>query len=215
MGRDYKMAELYPHTKKLSSTQFSDYEKDPFEFHLRWVLGVEMKKSPALIAGLAFSEVFADRSFDLAGTCRAGGVSEKVIDRLTSAISKFPILPFEDCEVEQVAQYRGWEFRSTLDGYVPSMFDIIENKTSGLEWTQEKVNFLDQLTFQAWVHWKLKGFPPRKIIVNVVDTSGRAKMPILVFKTSRTVKCLKEFEKRVDAVIDGIEAGNFTQKLYD
>lgn len=213
--RDYNSKELYPNTKTLSSSQFLDYLKDPFEFHLKWVLGVNGKEGPALKFGKIFSEAYADRSYDYHKE-----LSEDQANIITRALPFLPELPKKFCEYPLRPKFKGWTIRITLDGFEPEKYQIIENKTGAegngwvVGWTQERVNSSDQLTLQSWGFWKIKGVPPTRTILNFIPTSKNPKSPVQIFRTTRSIKYLKLFERKVEAVIENIEAGNFTRKLY-
>jgi hypothetical protein len=93
-------------------------------------------------------------------------------------------------------------------------YTIVENKTGTTVWDQERVNGNDQLTFQAFVHWRKYGIPPRKIIVNWVDCRPSATQRIHTFQTTRSIRHLEQFEARVETVIANLEAENFTKPVY-
>ncbi len=210
--RDYKREELYPHTKVLSSTQVSDYEKNPAEFYAEWVATMTRTQSPAMLVGLAFSELYADRSFNHSEWLLERFVSVKMIDKLTQAITFFP-KPYEP-ELELRPKLGAWTIRVTLDDYIRKSLTIIENKTGKIAWTQERVNYSDQLTIQAWAHWKLYGVVPRSIILNWVNLNSGGKL-IHTFKTTRSLKAVKQYEQRILTIIKNIHAGNFSKALYD
>jgi len=216
---EYDSKSLYPYTKTLSSSQFLLYEKDPPAFYIEYVLGVRRTQNVKMLAGSAFSYLYQFRDFPITqflvgkkvpSGSRLGGLFERVIKQL-------PVTP---AEVVQVCEFKGWRFRATLDGYVYDQLTIIENKTGGATmahpdgWTQERVNFDDQLTFQAWVHWHLVNVIPKRILLNWVDTRPSSKKALHQFKTTRSTKNLQNFERRVEAVIAGIEAENWTKKVY-
>ena len=204
--RDYKFESIYPNKKVLSSSQFLSYERDPRQFFIEYVLGARRKPSKPMMIGLAFSELYADRNFDVASYLAENKIPRRIISLLRNAVVRFPIC--KDCEYELIGDFKGWKFRATLDGFAEP--DIIENKTGQTEWTQERADTNDQITFQAWAYWKKYGVPPRKIMLNWVNTSASSKQMIVSYQTHRSIKQLKEFEKRVEIVIENIEGGNFT-----
>jgi hypothetical protein len=216
---EYKSDDLYPHTKRLSSSQFLKYEKDPAEFFAEYVLGVKQKSNPKMLAGSAFSYLYEHRDFPITTFLKQEKVpaAARLGDLFERCVRQMPVLP---AEVEMICGFKGWEFRATLDGYAENDMIIIENKTGGATrafpdgWTQERVNFDDQLTFQAWCHWQYRNVIPKKILLQWVDTRPSAKQPLTTFKTTRSTKNLKNFEKRVETVITNLEAGNFTNPLY-
>ena len=110
----YKSEDLYPHKKVLSSSQFSDYEKDPAKFFSDWCL---LKREPSvpMLVGSIFSELFRNRDFDYRSALLEIGAKKHIADLFGNIISKFPKVP---AEVEVRAEYKGWGFRATLDGYV-------------------------------------------------------------------------------------------------
>ena len=216
--RDYKAHELYPNSKTLSSTQLLDYAQDPHKFHVRWMLGGDSAKSKAMLFGSAFSEAYADRSWDYHSFCLQHGIPKRLIQLLGKVLPLFPELKKRECEFEMRVKYRGWTIRVTLDGFISKELIVIENKTGQLMWTQEVADNTLQITLQQWAVWKKKGQKPKKHYVNWVDTSTRATKLIHTFETKRTVTQLKAFERGfLDLIIDGLEAGNFTQpvKLWD
>lgn len=229
--RDYKSNELYPYTKILSSSQFLCYEKDPWEFYLTYEMGCSRKEGPALKVGRVLAEAYADREYPVLQELmklkknKEISISYDVMDRVCRMLPL--IKKAEKVEHEVIASIgRGWKIRATLDGYNPSAYEIIENK-SGLEateytknnniemgWDQERVNFSDQITFQALAHRLKFKVPPSRIVVNYINMSPKAVKPLESFRTTRGIRSLEMMQIRVEKVIEGIEAKNWTQKLY-
>jgi len=212
--RDYNAKALYPHHKKLSSTQVLDYAKDPALFHLRWVDGVPMKMSPALAFGIGFAEAYADRNFDYKTYMLKYKVAKRLISHMDYVLPMFPELPKGCAEYELICEHRGWKFRITLDGFLEDQGMVIENKTGQLVWDQNVCDNHPQITMQSWAYRKKYGKLAKKIMVNWVDTSTQAKKPIHTFHVKRSISELNVFEKNViDKVIDNLEAGNFSNKF--
>ena len=208
---EYDFKSLYPYTKTLSSSQIILYEQDPAAFYTEYVLGVRRPASTAMMVGSIFSELHRDRSFDFKTALTEAKAIKRIADLFEMVIRQFPVVP---AEIELFGEHKGWKVRATLDGFVESEYTIIENKTGQVEWTQERTNFSDQITIQAWCHWKKYSILPRRILLNWVNTAARAQRPLTTYKTSRSVKALRMFEARLDAVIAGIEAENWTVPIY-
>jgi len=214
---EYDFKSLYPYTKTLSSSQIILYEEDPAAFYTEYVLGVRRPASVAMMVGSIFSELHRDRNFDFKTALAEAKAIKRITDLFEQVIRQFPVVP---AEIELHGEHKGWKVRATLDGFVESEYTIIENKTGGKTrehpegWTQERTNFSYQITIQAWCHWKKYGVLPRRILLNWVNTEARAQRPLTTFKTSRSVKALRMFEARLDAVIAGIEAENWTVPIY-
>lgn len=163
--------------------------------------------------GSIFAGAYANRSLDYKTLLKNEGFAHWLIEVFENVLNRFPVLKGGHPELPMKCEFMGWEFRATLDDYVEDSLLIVENKTGQKQWTQERVNHDDQITFQNWVHWKLKGVPARKTLLNWWNT--RNKTPTLKsYKTSRSIANLRQFEKRVENVIKNIEAGNFTNPLY-
>lgn len=210
---EYDSASLYPHFKCLSSSQFLCYEKDPQQFYMEYVIGVK-RKSDAMEIGSLFSACYQNRNIDPTPILAMKLKCKKdFIDLFKAVLKSFPVQRGGHPEYPLKCEFMGWEFRATLDDYVEDTMTNIENKTGKVEWDKERVNFSDQITFQSWVHWKLKGVPFRKIILNWWNT-GKKTRDVRTFKTSRSVANLKRFEERVKIVIENLEKGNFTNQLY-
>ena len=219
-GMDYNFAELYPNTKMLSSSQVITYEKDPKQFYLEYVLGVRRKASQPMFVGKVFSAGFADRKFDwrksLDSWNNGKGVAPKrLYDLMENALKAMPLLPKKDCEYPLKCKFMGWEFRASLDGIVPADKIIIENKTGQVPWTQYRADESDQITFQNWCYWKKNGELSSKTILYWVSTGANSRQLIMTFNTKRTLTQLREFEKRIEAVVGGINAENFTNAIYN
>lgn len=214
----YDLKTIYPNQKRLSSSQALGYEKSPPEFYTEYVLGVRRPTSVPMHIGSIFSELYRDRSYEARKALAYVKAPARIADLFERVIVAMPVV---ESEVALIATLNGWGIRATLDGFDDASDMIIENKTGGatLEypngWTQERVNFNDQITLQAWVFWKLKGRLPRKIQLNWVDTRANAVNPLHTFKTSRSVKALKLFERRLECIIENVEAQNWTQYLYE
>lgn len=215
--RDYNRQQLYPYSKMLSSTQVLDAIKDASKLYENWVLpfvtGVPAPPldSPAVHFGLAFSELYDDRSFDYKTYCREHKVSQRLIDHMGYIIKLFPELPKGCAEFPLIVDHRGWQIRITLDGFLMHNGIIIENKTGQMLWTQEVCDVHPQVTLQVWGHWKKYGKLPKKMMVNWVDTNTNYKKPVETFITKRSVKQLRHFERKViDPIISQIERGDFT-----
>lgn len=211
---EYDSKSIYPNEKSLSSSQFLLYEKDPQAFWLKYALGTRGDQSKAMDIGRIFSAAYADRSLPYQRYLAEIGCRAKFINLFGEALSKFPVLKGSKPELPLWVSFKGWKFRATLDNYLDWEYLVIENKTGQVEWTQERVNFSDQITFQAWVHWKKYKVPPRKIMLNWWNTKSTGSVDIRSFNTSRTVKALKMFEARVETVIANLEAHNFTRPIY-
>jgi hypothetical protein len=201
--REYGHKKLYPFKKVISSTQFLDYEKNPQDFYMRWVLGVKQIETPPMLVGRIFSELFADRKFDFRAELIAMGATY-YIEIFERAIKLFPALPASQCEHELTPSFKGFKLRATLDGKTDDM--IIENKTGKTEWTQYRADTSDQITFQSFCWYlKYKQVPPR-IMLNWVDCrSKNPAKPVRTFYTQRTEQQLLEFKPRVEVVIEKIK----------
>lgn len=208
---EYDFKSLYPYTKTLSSSQVLRYAEDPQLFYSEYVLGVKKPPSVAMQTGSIFSALHEDRNFPQREALAQVGAPKRIGDLFESVIKRFPVVP---AEIVMICKHGKWKFRATLDGYCDWEYTIIENKTGKLEWTQERANFSKQITFQSWVHWKKHSLIPKKILLNYVDTNARATNILQTFKTSRSVKGLKQFENLVDLVVEGIEVENWTQPIY-
>lgn len=216
----YDRATLYPNKKRLSSSQFLKYEENPCLFYTDYVIGVHRESSPAMVIGSIFSAVYADRDFPYIralDTLVPVGKSRPHIARAKERFAKaLAIFPPINPEYPLIAEFNGWEFRASLDDVFLDTHTIIENKTGETEWTQERTNFSEQITFQAWAYWKKYGIIPRKIMLNWVDlrsTPSASSLPV-TFKTSRSISALQQFENRIKYVIENIDAGNFTNQIY-
>lgn len=209
--RDYNHKALYPYTKVLSSSQFLCYLRSPQDFELKYKIGMPEAQGPALLLGKGFAEARANPEFDLRAYASEQKLPRAAVERLVAAL---PLLARpEQCEREMIAPVgRGWELRATLDGYNPGRYEIIEDKTGSVVWTQERVNFDNQITFQSFVHWKLIGVQPARTILNWVPTV-KADHMVYRFKTTRSIAKLKQFGELVDTVIENIEAGNFSRPI--
>lgn len=212
--REYDTKSIYPNDKAMSSSQFLLYEEDPQAFWLKHVFGSKHEASQAMDIGRIFSAAYEDRNLPYKLYLEQIGCGAKFIALFGEALRKFPVIKGGRCEHELWASYRGWKFRATLDCYVDFYFMDIENKTGKMPWTQERVNFSDQLTFQAWVHWLKHKVPFKSMTLNWWNTGVTSSVQIQSFKTSRSIKALKAFQERVDVVIDNLEAHNFTNPIY-
>ena len=209
---EYNWQELYPHTKTLSSSQVLLYAENPSRFYTEYVLGVRQPPSVAMQVGSIFSALHQDRQFPYKEALAEIAAPKHIAALFEQVIINFPTIP---AEVVQIASHDGWKFRATLDGYVKDDWTIIENKTGQTVWDQERVNFNQQMTFQAWVHWKKYKIIPKKILLNWVNTKSRAPQALMTFKTSRTVKGLRMFENTINLVLEGIQTENWTRPIYE
>jgi hypothetical protein len=167
------------------------------------------KTSPQMHIGKVFSAMYADRKFKWREALREGGITNARIYRaLEEAIAQFPVIPKKMCEYPLKCKYRGWTFRATLDGYYDNRIDI-ENKTGQMEWTQERADESEQVTFQYWVKFKKDKELFEVCQLNWVDLRSNYKRLVNPFVTHRTLEQIAEFEILVDQAIDGIEAGNW------
>lgn len=211
-GLDYDFATIYPNKKCLSSSQFLDYEKDPADFYVRWVLGAK-RSSAAMEVGRIFSALYADRTLDHRALLFAAGAKPWIADLFDDVIRRFPVLKGGHPEFPLQANFEGWQFRATLDDFVADQDVIVENKTGAVPWTQARADNSSQITFQCWVHFRLTGRLPG-VIVNWVNTA-KARAQIATFRTRRTVQDIHQFDDRARAVLQHLEAGNFSQPIYD
>ena len=212
----YDNENAYPNKKILTSSQFLLYEKDPQAFYMQYVLGVRRKSSNAMNAGKLFAAMCADRKFDYKKAFEELKIRPKrLLETMEKAIACIPEMPKKNCEYVLMPKIKnGWRIRATLDMYVPENPDDIEFKTGQVEWTQERVNFSDQLTFQALAQKLEKGIKFRKMFLSWIDFRANATKLIRTFTTTRSDKSLKMMLDRVEAVIDNIEAENWTTPIY-
>lgn len=213
-GMDYNHDELYPHTKMLSSSQLITYEDDPRVFYMEYVLGVRRPTSMPMQIGKIFSAMFANRKRKFTKEL-AELRPKRIAMQLIEGLEQFPNLPSNMCEVALKCKFKGWEFRATLDGLVIKQETIIENKTGQVEWTQKRADTSDQITFQNWCYWKKHKKMAKKTLVYWLNTKASYRQLVYRFETTRTLEQVIEFEKRVEVVISNLEAGNFTQALYE
>ncbi len=206
---EYNFKELYPNKKMLSSSQMLNYEEDVKKFYLEYCLGAKQESSTAMKVGSIFSALYENRDFDFISALAEIKAIRRYADLFERVIKVFPIVP---AEIPLKCKYKKWTFRATLDGL--SGETIIENKTGQIEWTQERADFSDQITFQSWVYWKKYNKVPKVTLLNWIDLRARARINPVCFKTYRKARQLKVFEQRVDRVIENIEAGNFTRNIY-
>lgn len=209
--RQYKKDELYPNTNMLSSSQILDYMKDPSEFYSTWILGIERPMGAACMAGIAFSELYADRKFKFREFLEGSKVSKRLVNMLENIVNYFP--QPEKPEYELIVEFNGWKFRVTLDDFYKKFETIVENKTSVYEFTKEAVKTYAQFTLQQWAYWKKYKKLPKKHIINWVDTSANATKLINTFNVKRTVTQLKAFEGLIVEALENLEAKNFTKKF--
>lgn len=214
--RNYNAEELYPNSKLLSSTQFIDYAKSPKRFYEKWIAGIDDRKpSAALQVGIAFGELYADRSFDYRGYLLKCGVKipSRLVDLVGSVIKFFPKpnMPEHELRVE----FNGWNFRITLDDVYPKSHIIVEHKTSGLGWSQEVADNHIQVTLQQWAYWKLNKKVPKHTLLNWVDTGYHPKMPVETFTVLKTVEQLEAFEKGIVVpVLKNLDNNNFSVDIF-
>lgn len=210
-GLDYDHATIYPNEKELSSSQVLRYWEDPQRFYFEYVLGVRDPESQAMYVGKIFSAAYTDRKFNwkkylLAWNNGKGIRPYRLYEAFEKGLAAFPVIPKRDCEVALRCEYRGWKFRATLDGYFERRVDI-ENKTGQMEWTQQRFDESDQVTFQYWVKWKKDGKLFDYCQCNWLDFRSVASKLVHSWNTHRTLDQLEKFEREViDYVIDGIEA---------
>ena len=163
--------------------------------------------------GRIFSALYADRTLDYRALLHEAGASARIGHLFEEAMKGFPVLQDGKPETPLYAKYGQWELRATLDDFVRRHSTIVENKTGTTVWDQARVNGHDQLTFQAFVHWKKYGIPPRNIIVHWVDCRSSATQLIHTFQTTRALRHLEQFAARVDTVIANLEVENFTRPV--
>lgn len=209
---EYDRKSIYPNKKVLSSSQVLLYEKDPASFYTCYELGAVGEKSIPMLVGSVFAALHEMRNFDHRAVLAEIGAPKHIPDLFERVIKHFPVVPAEQALLAPLGK---WKIRVTLDGLLLDQWTIIENKTGEKQWNKERVNFDDQLTIQAWAFWKVHGVIPKQILLNWVNTKKNCTKELHTFKTTRSVKAVKMFERRIEAVIAGIEAQNWTQPLYE
>jgi hypothetical protein len=210
---EYDLASIYPNANCLSSSQFLKYEENPEAFWLEYVIGSKNKATQPMDLGRIFAASYADRTLDFRTLLTERGYKVEFIDLFETVLKRFPVLKGGQPELPMICEFKNWKFRATLDDYVEKELVIIENKTGKMWWSQRRADESDQVTFQNWCHWKLTGKLSKYTLLNWWNT-GKKTPEIKTFKTRRTLSQLKEFEKRVEAVIEHLEAGNFSNPIY-
>lgn len=209
---EYDHDSLWPNTKTLSSSQVLSYLKDPEEFYATYFLG-NRRNTPAMQFGRIFSAAYADRNLDYAPHLRECGNGEKVIRWFAEALAKFPVIKGSLPEFPMIGTIGEWSIRATLDDFKYSMGLIIENKTGKVPWTQERVDSSPQLTIQWWAYFNKHAKHPKQFLLNWWNTKITSSVQIKSFKVKRTMEEIKECEELLVKVIEGIEAGNFSEPI--
>lgn len=202
----YKVNDLFPFTCCLSSSQVLLCEEDPKAFAKAYVMQEKDPPSKAMTIGSIFAELHHHRNFDYKTALKDIKAPKRIQDLFAEIIKFFPKV---DAEVPLVCDIDGYQIRATLDGYDKKTQTIIENKTGNVEWTQQRADESDQITLQAFVHWKKYGKLPKKIFLNWVDMRPSSTKHLVTFETKRTLTQVKAFEKRVLRVIDCVRNMEF------
>lgn len=184
--------------------------KEPAEFYLEYKLGVTKARNDRMTLGSIFSACYQNRKIDPKEMLNYHRITDnQLVSNFIEVLNRLPIQTNGHPEYPMIAEYMGWKFRATLDDYVAQSRVIIENKTGQATWNQMRVDNDFQLTFQAWSHWKKTGELPSAIYLNWWNTKN--KRPTLkVFKTSRSISALKNFERLLTFAVKKIEADDFS-----
>ena len=214
MGYDRENA--YPNKKILTSSQFLLYEKDPQAFYMEYKLGVRRPSTNPMNGGKLFAAMCADRKFDYRKAFEDLKIAPKrLLAVMEDAISRIPEMPKKNCEYVLMPKFKnGWKIRATLDMYVPENPDDIEFKTGQTVWDQARVDDSDQLTFQALAQKLAKKVKFRKIFLNWIDFRAKATKLIHPFETKRSDEQLQAMHDRIEAVMENIDAENWTNPIY-
>lgn len=200
---EYKTSDLWPHSKRLSSTQVLDYMKSPSGFYDKWML-LQRHESQAMIIGRIFSAMYADRKTDFTPDLVEAGASSALIARFKKALICLP--KPDKAEYSSECEINGWTIAARLDGIKGAK--IIENKTGKVAWTQSRVESSAQQTLQSWARWKETGRVP-SLTLNWIDTDTAHGEFLHTFKTKRAVDQLRDFEQRIVEAINGIKEERF------
>jgi hypothetical protein len=204
---------MIPHhikKKRLSWTGFNLYWNNPEDYFERYVLRVPQKISNAMKLGSIFQKAFTDRTFNYQQELMENKLGGKNVDIIENALKVMPDIGKKNCEIEIVVPFYKLSLLGIFDGYLSKSYQIIENKFSGWQWTQQDADDNLQITFYSLVHFLKFKVPPLKITLNhICSKTGEVKS----FNTKRSVKQLKDFEKNVKYAIDGILIGDWTKKI--
>lgn len=115
---------------------------------------------------------------------------------------------YQPIEIEETQLIELPNSTHDLKGIIDLKIDkgnIVDIKTSGKSWTQEKADKDIQFTFYAMMDHSKTGQGTKPLIVeNLVNT----KIPkVLTFETERSMKDYDPLIKRINAVVDGINKG--------
>lgn len=207
---EYDHETIYPNAKRISSSQFLLYLENPQQFYIENVLGLRREATTPMLIGRIFHACYENRSIDPVPLLKELGCKPEFCHMIVDALARFP--KANKPETALIAAFSGWEFRATVDDIYPNVHTIIENKTGGKPWTQDRANTDWQITFQAWCYWKKYGIMPRRITLNWVDTSSKT-VKIKSFHTTRRIAKLREFDRIAQLVIEGIECENWTTQV--
>jgi len=187
----------------ISWSQFWLYQKSPREYFESYVLGLKPKPTRKMIFGSIFSEAYENRNnkrYNPYKVLQKEGFTSDYERVLKNALSQLPPINGEECERTFEIENEPLNLLGKFDGVIEDKNLIIENKT-GATWTQQRADEAEQLTFYGLVYYLATGKNPKMILNSVRMSDGR----VFSFKTSRTIKQLSDFKKKVDEIADKIK----------
>src|SRR5574343_855975 len=179
----------------LSWSQLNRWEKDPNMYYQVYFEGLDQFRTKYLELGKR-----------MATTLENGFDCER--DPLFEMLAAFmPAYPRREFDVK--ANFEGIPLVGKLDGFNEKTLKVGEYKT-GKNWTQSMVDQTGQLTFYALLVWLKYKKLPKEIFLHWArtdeDMEGNLKLTcdIKTFKTSRSLKDLILFSKRIKLAWEGI-----------
>jgi len=180
----------------LSFSSFDLFRRDPDKWYLKYVHGVEEPANDKMVIGKAFSEAYANPSYDYRKALMEARIAPSAAQMIARALENKALVRAtpKNCEYKLELTVRGVPTLMYLDGAKPTKHLIIENKT-GAPWTQERADEADQLTFYGAGWYEKTGKLPDYLLQSI-DPKGCVR----VFKTKRTVEQFDALWSQVDHV---------------
>lgn len=183
-----------------SWTQYAIFSHSPEQYRKRYIFGESGPNTPAMIFGREMAKCREEDNYE-------------GIEHIEMFLPKYPRREYEmTCPI--VIDKKKVILLGVFDGVDLEKHIIGDDKT-GLKWTQAMVDKEEQLTWYAFIYWKITGKMPR-LQLNWIETKRplsyvapkliRATGKVETFETTRTIKDFVVLNHKINKAWRGILA---------
>lgn len=179
-----------------SWSQYFLFGRSPEEYRRRYILGEKGFTTKQTIFGKEMALIREGKQ----------GTEDILIESIKNFLPQYPVRE-KEMEIKVMINGKAVVLLGKPDGVDPKKHIIGDDKTGKL-WTQKMADESEQLTWYAYIYWKIKGVIPKLQInwieTEIVDGLVVATGNVKTFETTRSVKDFIVLQSRINHRWKGI-----------